>query len=856
MPYAQDLDTGEWVEVDAQGNPVAAAPANAGRVFTLPMSGKEAAKEAREAKKDARDEEGDALRAKIAQAELALKQQQLEKGQTAGGNRGTAIDKAGARRAAVEALTKQMLDVDAQLRDNFEGEGDRGWEEYLPTPTNRAFDAAAAGMSDQALGAFRVPGVGAQSDAELRAYVRANELGASEYDTVNRQRFNNVRNRVDETRKSLGLAPVDWENAADQRAESETDPAKLAATGFATDPNSPPPDNSPPGLPPANAPGGQDTAPLQSVASGQTRFVANERANAMVNSMMSAGASKGMIDAMLAKDGLPSIRTQDYVAAKAWMAKNPGQRYNASRLGENVPMSMMERAAGSTLGAGAANYADAATAGISTALAGDRGRGALDAMNATSPNASAVGSVMGGITGAGAAELAAARALAPGLARFAPRLGDAAYGGTQGVTSADEGDGLTGAALGAGAGVLGGAVGERAMRGLGSAFRGVQSPTVQRLRDEGVELTVGQAVGDSGRLGEFVKGIEDRMTGLPIVGDMVNARRMEGLEGFNQAAFRRAAAPGADITATGAQGMGQVRQSVGDAYSSALDPVTIDASDPALIADLDIARVAANALPDEGPLNPQQSALTALRYRMNNAVDPATDTMSGRGFQEAYRGMGRTSRTWNPVTHDYANEVQGVMRQGQDALGEALERQNPGAFTGFLEANAANRRANVLADALRNSANQGDELFTPAQLNRADVGSTSRLEGRINSAAGNRPFYDLATAGQSVLPSRVPDSGTAGRLMTGLALSGVAGAGGGAGYALGGGEGAATGTGAGLGAALALALGGSRGAQNVATRMLLDRPAVAITVGEELRRRAALGGVGGAGILAQIVAGQ
>lgn len=840
MPYAQDLDTGEWVEVDASGQPVGAPATPQGRVFTLPQNPKDAAKEARQAAQDARTAQNDAIGNQIKQAELELKRQQLAKGQTAGGNQGTKVDQAAAKRAQVEALTKQMLDVDQQLRDNFEGPNDRGVMEYLPTPTNKAFDSAAAGLSEQALGAFRVPGVGSQSDAELRAFNEANRLDSGNYDEVNRQRFSTIRNRVDETRKALGMEPVDWDNAAQQRADSETDPAKLAATGFANDPNSPPPDNSPPGLPPANSPGGQDVTPM-AVANGGTRFVSNDRANALVNSLMNAGAGKATIDAALAKQGLPSIRTQDYVAAKNWMKNNPGQRYDASRLGENKPLSVMERAAGSTAGAAAANYADAATAGISTALAGDRGRGALDAMKATSPNASAVGMIGGGITGAGAAELGVARLLNPAWARFAPRLGDAAYGGTQGATTGGD---VQSAAIGAGAGVLGGAVGERAVRAAGSAFRGIQSPAVQRLRDEGVELTVGQAVGDSGRLGDFIKGVEDRMTGLPIVGDMVNARRLEGLQGFNQAAMRRAGAPGANITETGAQGMQQVRQSVGDAYDNALNPVTIDANDPQFFADLVDTRRGVNAIPNVN--GAQDAANAGLQARIDGAIDPLTDQISGRGFQEAYRGLARTGR--ERANGDYGYEIGQVMRQGQDALGGALERQNPGAFDAFIEANAANRRANVLADAMKNAANQGDELITPAQLNRADVISTSRLNGKIDSASGNRPFYDLATAGQAVLPSKVPDSGTAGRLATGMLLGGAAGGG----YAVGGEGGAATG----LGATLALALGGTRGAQNVATRMLLDRPAVAITVGEELRRRAALGGMGGAGILAQIVSGQ
>ncbi|MES2903130.1 MAG: hypothetical protein V4696_03005, partial [Pseudomonadota bacterium] len=523
-----------------------------------------------------------------------------------------------------------------------------------------------------------------------------------------------------------------------------------------------------------------------------------------------------------------------------------------------VPMSMMEQAAGSTAGSVAANWADGATAGISTALAGDRGRGALDAMNETNPNASMAGWLGGGIMGAAGLEMGAAKLLAPGLARFAPRVADTAYGGTYGATNADEGEGMAGAAIGAAAGLGGGILGQKLFSAVGKGFTGVRDPMVQRLNDAGVPLTVGQSVSRSGRFGEQMKAIEDAMTSLPGVGGMVNARRTEGLGGFNAAAFDTAAAPGATITATGADGMRQVRQSVGDAYDSALLPSQIDTTDAQMIADLAQARIAADAIPDVQPTDPRAFANAALRNRIEGGIDPATGMMSGRNFQEAYRGLGRSGR--ERANSDFGYEVGQVTRQGQDLLGEALERQNPGAFTGFLEANAANRRANVLADAMKNAANQGDELITPAQLNRADVTSTSRLEGKINSASGNRPFYDLATAGQAVLPSRVPDSGTASRMMTGMALGGVAGAGGAGGYALGGTEGAQAGSGGSLAAALALTFGGTKGVQRMATKALLDRPDVAIRIGEQIQRNPRLAGLlgstAGGNLLASLVSGE
>lgn len=563
-------------------------------------------------------------------------------------------------------------------------------------------------------------------------------------------------------------------------------------------------------------------------ASGDSRTEHSDRMSAQIDSMVNAGASKDQIDAALSQEGFPALQADQWGAVQDWRAKNPGKAYQGGSANKQVPLTMLQQAAGSAWGSGLAHYADGMTAGTVGALAGEKGKGALDAMAALNPGSSLTGDLVGGVVGAMTGEGLAARVAPAALARFAPRISDALYGGLSGFNAAKDGEGGMGALTGAGAGLLGGIAGNWAAGGAGKLVKGVSDPAVKYLRARGVPLTIGQAVGNSGWPGAFVKGTEDAMTSIPGVSSMINARRMEGMEGFNRAAFQDAAAPGAQITATGAPGMGQVRQSVGDAYDSALGPVNIDANDPQFFDDIVAARQYVNgSIPNVN--GAQDAANAGFNSRLGGAIDPATDQISGRGFQEAYRGMARTGR--ERANGDYGHEIGVAMRQGQDALGGALERQNPGAFDGFLEANAANRRANVLADALKNAANQGDELITPAQLNRADVTSTSRLEGKINSAAGNRPFYDLARAGQSVLPSKLPDSGTANRMMTGIALTGVAGAGGGAGYAVGGPEGAGTGTGAGLGAALLLALGGSKPAQRLAVKALLDRPDFARQIG-------------------------
>ena len=64
----------------------------------------------------------------------------------------------------------------------------------------------------------------------------------------------------------------------------------------------------------------------------------------------------------------------------------------------------------------------------------------------------------------------------------------------------------------------------------------------EKLMAEGVTLTPGQL------LGKTLKGLEERATGLPIVGEMIRSSRNKGIEEFNKAAYKRAVAPiGGDV---------------------------------------------------------------------------------------------------------------------------------------------------------------------------------------------------------------------------------------------------------------------------------------------------------------------
>jgi hypothetical protein len=198
-----------------------------------------------------------------------------------------------------------------------------------------------------------------------------------------------------------------------------------------------------------------------------------------------------------------------------------------------------------------------------------------------------------------------------------------------------------------------------------------------------------------------------------------------------------------------------------------------------------------------------------------------------QGIMQELRGL-RSGYTADPLGHRVGQGVRSV----EDALSGLVERQSPGTMGAYRAADAAYRNQSVVDDAVLRAQNQAG-VFTPAQLGMSMKANAKAYGGKRAAARGDMAFQDLQQAGQEVLPSQVPDSGTAGRLALPLLAGTLAGGGS---YATGEGEnrGASSlGTGA-VVAALAAAPY-SAGARDVLQRaMLAQRPAAVDAVGQAL----------------------
>lgn len=120
---------------------------------------------------------------------------------------------AGQRATRLQTLLKQIERVEGLYGQNIRGGMPNFIAGNVPfVPTNEQFNSAAAGLAEQGLAAFRVPGVGSQSDNELRQFVEANRPRAGDTDLAIEEKLRQLRLRASEELMSLGVeAPLPTE---------------------------------------------------------------------------------------------------------------------------------------------------------------------------------------------------------------------------------------------------------------------------------------------------------------------------------------------------------------------------------------------------------------------------------------------------------------------------------------------------------------------------------------------------------------------------------------------------------------------------------------------------------------------
>ena len=381
------------------------------------------------------------------------------------------------------------------------------------------------------------------------------------------------------------------------------------------------------------------------------------------------------------------------------------------------------------------------------------------------PNSTAgtVGSIAGdiGLTLApGGALLKGGKILQRALAaRGAAGTGTAAMigadlGGNAAVSAAMEPEERGTAAAWGGAGAAGGRV---LARTLGGAMRESVSPQAQRLIDAGVHITPGQALSgpQAGLMARTIRGAEDKITSVPFVGDVIANAQQRGLRSFNTNRINDALEPiGIKIKTAGVEGLSAADQHISDAYDKFLPAIKVESNKGlSEIAD-GLTRAKADPLFDVAHLN-------KLEMFIDRRIMPllaSTPEITGDIAKKLDSELGELGRKY--MNSGVGNEPLGKgFLELRKAWRSAMEGTTAEARQGLTNADQAFAK---LVPLLKAGEKNSQGIFTPMQF--ANALRTAKMKPD-----------QLTEAARQVLPTTVPDSGTAGRQIFGKLITPEAG---------------------------------------------------------------------------------
>jgi hypothetical protein len=309
-------------------------------------------------------------------------------------------------------------------------------------------------------------------------------------------------------------------------------------------------------------------------------------------------------------------------------------------------------------------------------------------------------------------------------------------------------------ALGAGAGAL--APARKSMKPKPRI-----NPDVVELRAKGVDLTPGQASGG------LLKGIEDAATSLPIVGGAIQDARLANLGTFNHAVANEALKPvGKRVPKTVAPGhetVAYVERALGGEYDKLIPTggVKVDK-------ELGQGVAALNDITATMDAKSKRKLENILKVRfLDHFKDGALD---GRGYQVAQEKLRLEMERYAKSSDPDSQAIGEALKLVKTELQEAAARQNPSFATRKARIDRGYAEFKRLQGATTATGAAADGVFSAGQYGGAIKKADKSLDkGRF--ARGDAMGQDLAASAGRVLPSAVPDSGTATRGAIGALVS-------------------------------------------------------------------------------------
>lgn len=369
-------------------------------------------------------------------------------------------------------------------------------------------------------------------------------------------------------------------------------------------------------------------------------------------------------------------------------------------------------------------------------------------------------------------------------------------------------NGLIGGGLG-----LAGGVASRLVRGA--------TPEAQALIDAGVNVTPGQGYGG------LARNIEEYARSIPVLGNAIGSAERSNVASYNRMLYQDALAPiGATLprnVATGSDAVAHVRETIGQQFNRLSQNASFTPRGQ-FLRDLGNIR---NDLAQRAP-----AAIDQFDNIVDNQIAQKLNpqrTMSGTQWNDSRSFISQISRE-NRMGD--TNATQRALADAMDDLNEAMNSQvarqstNPDFRQDLTNANNAYTRYKRIETASGSGgASNNGNVFSAAQYANAVRQGSTKFQRATNSGLN----AEVAARAQQVLGSKVPDSGTAGRLFLGGAALGA--------------SAIHPGTAAGIGAGSLLY--GTPAGRRALQLLLLQRPELLRAIGGGM-----VGAAPGAGVLA------
>ena len=319
--------------------------------------------------------------------------------------------------------------------------------------------------------------------------------------------------------------------------------------------------------------------------------------------------------------------------------------------------------------------------------------------------------------------------------------------------------------------------------GIGAAAGGVLSPLarlagkvispnisedVSTLMQSGVTPTPGQILGGGAAR------TESKLTSIPVLGDLIKNAQQRAVTDFNRAAYNEALAPiGKKFSGeVGQSGIEKVGQEIGKVYDDVLPKMQFRV-DPQFQSEVtNLGQMAQNM-----PQSQQATFMNILKTQIFGKLGPQGN-MDGTQLKGVQSELARTAKGYLGDPSFDNRQLGAAVSALRDAVDGNLKRVNaPDLAKQLGDANQAWANFVRLRTAAASAGAMNNEgVFTAAQLQSA-VRSADKSVGKGATASGNALMQDLSGAGQRVLGSKYPDSGTVGRGLMALLAPGSIGAG-------------------------------------------------------------------------------